>query len=216
MSAWGADKTTLWLIGGNEGSVGFSGPNALNPWSATTTTFTSGQSFIIGAKDDGSSFGPWLTTNSSTRPANLTRIVVDPNGDLIVVAGGVGDTGAVTLNGQEILGAADSVTILKATAANGSVAWKVPVVSGAFVPVVVAPDGVVSPATSTYSLTMFADADGTIPASFTGSGVAQMVASGAHRLYILGTVTGSADFNPGSKSDIEGNLPGIFITRFSY
>jgi hypothetical protein len=42
------------------------------------------------------------------------------------------------------------------------------------------------------------------------------VASGAQSLYVLGTVTGSADFNPGSKSDVQGNLPGIFITRFSY
>jgi len=63
---------------------------------------------------------------------------------------------------------------------------------------------------------MFADADGTIPAAFTGSGQAQAVVSGAQSLYVLGLVTGSADFNPGSKTDIQGNLPGIFITRFSY
>jgi hypothetical protein len=105
------------------------------------------------------------------------------------------------------------------TAASGSVAWKVPVPFSAFVPVAVAPDGaaiIVSPATSTYALTMFADADGTIPASFTGSGAAQVVVSGPKSLYILGGVTGSADFNPGSESDIQGNLPGIFITRFAY
>ena len=219
--ALGADKTTLWLIGGNYGQAGLSGPTALNPWSPTTTNLTNGQSFIIGAKDDGSSFGPWVTTNSGTRPANLSRVVVDPNGDLIVVAVGAGggSTGAVTLNSQEIIGAQETVTIFKVTAANGSVAWKVPVPFSAFVPVAVAPDGasvIVSPATSTYALTMFADADGTIPASFTGSGAAQLVVSGTKSLYILGAVTGSADFNPGSKSDIQGNLPGIFITRFSY
>jgi hypothetical protein len=212
-AALGADKTTLWFIGtGN-------GPTALNPWSPTMTNLsTSAQSYIIGAKDDGSSFGPWLTSGA---PANLFKIAVDPNSDLIVVAGqgGRGTTGAVTLNGQEILGAQDVVTIFKVRAANGSVVWKVPVPSSAFVPVTVGPDGAaifVSPAASTYALTMFADADGTIPASFTGSGTAQLVASGSKSLYILGAVRGSADFNPGSKSDIQGNLPGIFITRFSY
>jgi hypothetical protein len=220
-AALGADKTTLWLIGGNYGQAGLSGPVALNPWSPTTTNLTNGQSFIIGAKDDGSSFGPWLTTNSGTRPANLSRIVADPNGDLIVVAVGAGGgaTGAITLNSHEIIGAQEAVTIFKVTAANGGVAWKVPVPFSAFVPIALAPDGaaiIVSPATSTYALTMFADADGTVPASFTGSGGAQVVASGPKSLYILGVVTGSADFNPGSKSDIQGNLPGIFITRFSY
>jgi hypothetical protein len=35
-------------------------------------------------------------------------------------------------------------------------------------------------------------------------------------LDILGVVTGAADFNPGAKSDVQGNLPGIFITRFAY
>ena len=220
-AALGADQTTLWLVGGNYGQAGLSGPTQLNPWSATTTNLTNGQSFIIGAKDDGSSFGPWLTTNAGTRPANLSRVVVDPNGDLIVVAVGAGGgaSGAVTLNSKEIIGAQDSVTIFKVTAATGTVAWKVPVPSSAFVPVAVAPDGaaiIVSPSTSTYSLSMFADADGTIPASFTGSGQAQAVASGPNSLYILGVVTGSADFNPGSKTDIQGNLPGIFVTRFSY
>lgn len=217
----GADQTTLWLVGGNAGQTGLAGPTQLNPWSSTTTNLTDGQSFIIGAKDDGSSFGPWLTTNGGTRPANLSRVVVDPNGNLIVVAVGAGGgaSGAVTLNSKEIIGAQDSVTIFKVAAASGTVAWKVPVPSSAFVPVAVAPDGaaiIVSPATSTYSLTMFADADGTIPASFTGSGQAQAVASGPKSLYILGVVTGSADFNPGSKTDIQGNLPGIFVTRFSY
>ena len=220
-AALGADQTTLWLIGGNYGQSGLGGPTQLNPWSPTTTNLTNGQSFIIGAKDDGSSFGPWLTTNAGTRPANLSRIVVDPNGDLIVVAVGAGggDSGAVSLSGAEIIGAQDSVTIFKVTATTGTVAWKVPVPSSAFVPVAVAPDGasiIVSPSTSTYSLTMFADADGTIPASFTGSGQAQAIASGSKSLYILGVVTGSADFNPGSKTDVQGNLPGIFITRFSY
>ena len=219
-AALGTDKTTLWLIGGNFGSSGLLGASQLNPWSSSTTNIASGQSFIIGAKDDGSSLGPWLTTNAGTRPANLSRIVVDPNGDPIVVALGVsGATGAVNLNGTEIIGAQDTVTIFKLTAATGNVAWKVPVPSSAFVPVAVAPDGaaiIVSPATSTYSLTMFADADGTIPAAFTGSGQAQAVVSGAQSLYVLGLVTGSADFNPGSKTDIQGNLPGIFITRFSY
>jgi hypothetical protein len=28
--------------------------------------------------------------------------------------------------------------------------------------------------------------------------------------------TGAADFNPGAKTDVQGNLPGIFITRFAY
>jgi hypothetical protein len=63
---------------------------------------------------------------------------------------------------------------------------------------------------------MYANADGSIPAAFTGSGQAQAVASGGTSLYVLGVVMGAADFNPGTKSDIQGNLPGIFITRFSY
>jgi hypothetical protein len=138
---------------------------------------------------------------------------------VVAVGAGGGSTGAVTLDSHEIIGTQETVTIFKVTAANGSVAWKVPVPSSAFVPVVVAPDGaaiIVSPTTSTYALTMFADADVTIPASFTGSGAAQVVASGPKSLYILGVGTGSADFNPGSKSDIQRNLPGIFIIRFSY
>ena len=63
---------------------------------------------------------------------------------------------------------------------------------------------------------MYADADGSIPASFTGSGQAQAVVAGGNSLYVLGVVTGSADFNPGAKTDVQGNLPGIFITRFAY
>ena len=91
--------------------------------------------------------------------------------------------------------------------------------SSGFVPVTVAPDGaviIISPNTSTYSLTMYKNADGSVPVAFTGSGAAQAVAASATSLYVLGAVSGSADFNPGTKSDIQGTLPGIFVTRFSY
>jgi hypothetical protein len=215
------DKTTMWMVGGCYGQSALNGPTKLNPWSATTTDLTGGRSFIVGAKDDGTNIGPWLTTNAGTRPANLARIMVDANGDLIVVAGGGGrgDTGAVSLNGKEILAAADNAAVFKVAASNGNVAWKAAFPSNAFVPAAIAPDGaviLVAPNSSTYSLTMYRNTDGSVPVAFTGSGVAQAVVSGTKSLYVLGTVSGSADFNPGTKSDIQGTLPGIFVTRFSY
>jgi hypothetical protein len=219
--ALGLDKTTVWMVGGCYGQSSINAPTKLNPWSATTTDLTGGRSFIIGAKDDGTSIGPWLTTNAGTRPAGLWRIVVDANGDLIVLAneGGRGYTGAVSLNGKEILAAADSASVFKVAASNGNVVWKASLPSSGFVPVTVAPDGaviIISPNTSTYSLTMYKNADGSVPVAFTGSGAAQAVAASATSLYVLGSVSGSADFNPGTKSDIQGTLPGIFVTRFSY
>jgi hypothetical protein len=64
---------------------------------------------------------------------------------------------------------------------------------------------------------MYADADGSIPASFIGQGSAQAIVAGGNSLYILGRVTGAINFNPGTKTtDVQGNPPGIFITRFAY
>jgi len=219
-AALGSDKTTLWLGGGNAGSSGVSGVLALNPWSPNTTNVANGQSFIIGAKDNGTSFGPWLTTNASTRPAAFWKMAATATGDLIVLTGGGGrgDTGAVSLNNKEILSLQDNQAIFKLATATGTVLWKTGVTSS-FPFITIAPDGAtiaVASQGATYSLNMYADADGSIPASFTNSGQAQAIAAGGNSLYILGVVTGAADFNPGAKTDIQGNLPGIFITRFSY
>jgi hypothetical protein len=219
-AALGSDKTTLWLGGGNAGQVGVSGLLALNPWSPTTTNVAAGQSFIIGAKDNGTSFGPWLTTNASTRPAAFWKLAATATGDLIVLTGGGGrgDTGAVSLNGREILSLADTQAIFKLATSTGTVLWKTGITSS-FPFITIAPDGAtiaVGSQGATYSLNMLSDADGSIVASFTGSGTAQAIAAGVNSLYVLGVVTGAADFNPGAKTDIQGNLPGIFITRFSY
>lgn len=216
----GSDKTTLWLAGGNAGDVGLLGAYVLNPWSPTTTNIGAGQSFIIGARDNGMSFGPWLTINAGARPAAFSNLAVTATGDLIVLTagGGRGDTGAVSLNGREILSVQDSSSIFKLATATGTVVWKASLTTG--LPLMaVAPDGAViavSSQTSTYGLTMYADADGSVPASFTGSGQAQAIVAGSSSLYVVGVVSGSADFNPGAKTDIQGNLPGIFITRFAY
>jgi hypothetical protein len=220
-AALGSDKTTLWMSGGVAGQTGLIGPTLLNPWSTTTTNLLAGQSFIIGARDNGTSVGPWFTTNAAARPASLFKILVDASGDLIVLAvgGGRGDTGAVSLNGREILSLQDGASVFKVAAATGTVVWKTGLTAAAFPLLAIAPDGAtvaVSSQTSTYGLTMYSGADGTIPASFTGSGLAQAVVSGGNSLYVVGVVTGSADFNPGSRSDIQGNLPGVFVTRFSY
>jgi len=219
-AALGSDKTTMWFGGGNAGQIGLNGPNALNPWSPNTTNIIAGQSYIIGAKDNGTSFGPWLTTLSGTRPAAFWKLAVTGNGDLIVLTGGGGraDTGAVSLNGKEILALADTQAIFKLATATGTVVWKQAIASS-FPFIAVAPDGAaitVSPQTGTYGFNMYADADGALLASFTGSGTAQAVVAGGNSLYVLGVVSGSADFNPGSKTDVQGNLPGLFITRFAY
>jgi hypothetical protein len=217
----GVDKSTLWFVGGSAGATALSGANKLNPWSPMTWNITSGQSFIIGAKDDGTSIGPWFTSNAGTRSAGLWKILVNGSGDLIVLAaaGGGASSGAVSLNGSEILSDTDILTLFKVKAAGGAVAWKTAVTSNIQPLVTIAPDGnavAVSPLTSTYGLTMFADANGSVAASFTGSGQAQVITSGSSGLYVLGVVSGSADFNPGAGTDIQGNLPGMFISRFSY
>jgi len=216
----GSDKTTMWFGGGNAGTIGLSGPTALNPWSPNTTNIIAGQSYIIGAKDNGTSFGPWLTTLSGARPAAFWKLAVTGTGDLIVLTGGGGraDTGAISLNGKEILALADTQAIFKLATATGTVVWKQAIASS-FPFIAVAPDGAaitVSPQTGTYGLNMYADADGALLASFIGSGTVQAVVAGGTSLYVLGFVSGSADFNPGSKTDVQGNLPGLFITRFAY
>ncbi|HET6149345.1 MAG TPA: hypothetical protein VFH68_17545 [Polyangia bacterium] len=216
VAALGSDKTTMWFAGG----LGPNGPTALNPWSPTTTNLSSAQSFIIGTRDNGSSFGPWLTTNSTARPAGLWKLAVTGTGDLIVLAfaGALGN-GAVSLGSKEILGQTETMTLFKLATTSGTVTWKAPLTANNFPFIAVAPDGAaiaVLSQSSTYTLSMFSDADGSIPASFIGSGQAQAIAAGGNSLYVLGTVSGSADFNPGSGIDIQGNLPGIFITRFSY
>lgn len=220
-AALGVDGTTLWLAGGNYGETGLSGPNQLNPWITSPSSIVSGQSFIVGAKDDGTSIGPWFTTNAGTRPASLWRVLPDGSNTLIVLAGGGGrgDSGAVTLNGTEILGASYNAALFKMDTTTGSVAWKTDLTSGTLPSLTLAPDGTVvavSPLTATYGMVTYSDANGATAASFTGSGQAQAVVSGGNSLFIAGIVTGSADFNPGAGTDIEGNLPGVFISRFSY
>jgi hypothetical protein len=87
--------------------------------------------------------------------------------------------------------------------------------------IAVAPDGstvAVTPQTATnYGFVTYADADGSIPGSFIGQGGADAIAVGGNSLYVLGRVRATTNFNPGTKAtDIQGNLPGIFITRFAY
>jgi len=220
-AALGYDATTLWLVGGSYGQSGISGATQLNPWNSATTNIASGQSFIVGAKDDGSSIGPWLTTNVGTRPASFWKVLADGSTSLIVLTGGGGrgDTGSVTLNGSEILGAAYDAAIFKVSTSSGTVAWKTDLASGVLPLMTLAPDGsvvAVSPLTSTYGAVMYSNANGSTSASFTGSGQAQSIVSDGKSLYVAGVVKGSADFNPGAGTDIEGNLPGVFISRFSY
>jgi len=87
------------------------------------------------------------------------------------------------MNSREILSVQDTASIFKVGATTGTVAWKAGL-TAAFPLLVVAPDGTtiaVNSQTSTYGLTMYSDVDGTIPASFTGSGQAQAIASGGNR-----------------------------------
>ena len=197
----GADKITLWLIGATSGFA------ALNPWSTAKTDLGTGGPFIIGARDDGTSVGPWLptVTGSGTEGVSFVTVALDFGGDLIVQAasGGV----AATLNGKEIVGTQDKGSIFKIKASTGDVVWKMGL-SSARRPMAIAPDGsivVLSPGTGTYGFTAYSDADGSIVGTFTGSGTVtsdlnpvRAIVAGAGRLYLLGTVTGAADFNPRS------------------
>ena len=117
-AALGADKTTLWLVGVN------TGPTQLNPWSATTTTLPGDNRSSSAPRMTAPRLAPGLTTHDPVNPAHSSKILVDPNGDLIVIAATAargGATGPVSLNGKEILGAQDGTSIFKVAAGNGAV-----------------------------------------------------------------------------------------------
>jgi hypothetical protein len=216
-AALGSDQTTLWL-----GGLGSGSPAALNPWSPTTTNVPAGASYLIGARDNGTSFGPWTT--SSTMPGqagSFFSLIPTPANDLIVYAGGGGLGAVISLNGRTIVGSQDILGIFKFATATGTVVWKTGLPNGPVSFIAVAPDGstvAVTPQTATnYGFVTYADADGSIPGSFIGQGGADAIAVGGNSLYVLGRVRATTNFNPGTKAtDIQGNLPGIFITRFAY
>ena len=134
------------LVGRRSPGSAPQGPTALNPWSPTTTNIVAGQSFIIGAKDNGTSFGPWLTTNSGTRAAGFWKLSVTATGDLIVFATGGGGRrhGRCQPQRSERFSALqDTQAIFKLATATGTVVWKTGV-TARFLPfMTVAPDGAV-------------------------------------------------------------------------
>jgi hypothetical protein len=218
------DGSTVWLYG-----FGISGTSALNPWSTQTWDITSNpnrtaDAFIIGVKDNGQSIGPWMSEGDWGPQYQVGRGV---SGDLTVAAESRGYT---TFNGGQdfITDAAGGSALIRVDHTNGQIKWRTPIV-GLPTSIIAAPGNRIvvmsqqvdastqsTNATLPYVLDIYSEADGTLLSSISAGTMAQYVAAGQTDLFVLGTVSAAADFDPGSGTDSQGSTAGVYISRFSF
>jgi len=212
----GADASTVWLWGTVNAGVAA----ALNPWSAQMWAAPAGASgFVIGARDNGQQSGPWFCTSSDNGfLAQTSQIIPDQQNNIILYATqGGSSSGSLTLNGKEIARTGGHYGLSKINGSTGDVIWKRDVDSLNFV--VVTPDGeilTVTAGAASYSANIYSEIDGHSLASFVGSGQAMQVAPGGGSVYVIGGALVASDFDPGTRTDIQGGISGLFVSRFSY
>lgn len=230
-AALAPDGLTMWMWGSGTGS-----PAQLNPWSSNTWTVQvnpsqvgmfSADVYIIGAREDGTSIGPWIT-EGDWQPE--FSVAVNAMGDLIIGASAIGP---VAINGGQpiIVGTAFNhplPALIKLNGTTGNIAWRTELPSG-FNKVVMAPGGRVvvlsSPLLdSSYNvdfeapntLGIYDESNGHLLTSFTTGKYVEQVAVGAKDIFLVGLVDAATDFNPGAATDTQGAAPGVFISRFSF
>jgi hypothetical protein len=218
-AAAGADGATLWSWGAYDDTVAA----ALNPWSSQTWQLTAnngqfvgGDGYLFGARDDGSTTGPWFTEGDYGVAMTL---LVDSGGDLVVTAG---SDGLVTFNGGQAFLPGSGLVLAKIDKMNGHILWATPLSVSPNELVVAPGDRIVTisqaGSDAPYVLTIYSGADGSILSSFSGAGLVAngTVACGNTEMYLAGAVTSPIDFNPGVATDTLGATPGMFVSRFSF
>lgn len=215
----GADGSTLWAWG----AYGIDGAAALNPWSAQTWQLTEnpgqlpgGDGYLLGAREDGTTVGPWFTEGDS---GVLMTLLVDSAGALIVTAFA---TGFVSFNGGQDLLPSGGAVLAKINPVNGHIVWRTPVASMPY-SIFLAPDDRIVTITrpggdEPNTLSVYAGSDGSFLSSFSGPGIATYgaIASGKTEMYLAGPVSTASDFDPGAETDVLGTTPGVFVSRFSF
>lgn len=223
-AAAGADGATLWSWGAVDG---WNTPAQLNPWSSQTwqlttnpSQFSGGDVYILGAKDDGTTIGPWFSEGDY---GMLMHMVVDSAGDLIVVAR---SAGYVTFNGGQDFFTTTSggVQLAKIRHTDGKVLWRTPLPTTSLPDrLVLAPgDRVVTTDTTSsdgsYTLGIYSGADGALLSRIPVSSKApvQVLAAGNTEMFLVGSVSTALDFNPGAATDTQGATAGLFISRYAF
>jgi hypothetical protein len=211
----GRDGSTLWMYGAWGGSG-----LRFNPWSSMTWNVPSnpnqfGQydAFIVGAKDDGTTLGPWITQGDEGPGLNGFALASD--GQPIFSMAGSAPT---RINGQDLL-VGEGRVLAKLDATTGTIVWKTDIVDRPAI-AVTGDQGVAAVELGTDApprLTLFSANDGQVRSSLTVPGMVYRIVAGPTDLFLVGTTNGSADFNPGAATDIQGgSTPGVFITRYSF
>jgi hypothetical protein len=220
----GADGQTFWYWGGFDGVTE---PVPLNPWSTQTWKwagnpfqFSGGDVYIVGAKDDGTTIGPWFSEGDY---GALMHMVVDSAGELIVVAS---SSGYVTFNGgQEFFpDSAGGLILAKISHTDGKILWRTALAKASLPDrlVLLPGDRVVTTdvvnSDGSYTLGIYSGTNGSLLSRIPVSAkqTVQLMAAGKSDLFLVGSVSSSVDFNPGTAADNQGSTPGMFITRYSF
>jgi hypothetical protein len=210
----GRDGSTIWMFGAYAGTL------RLNPWSSMTWNVPSNpnqlglyDAFIVGAKDDGTSFGPWVTQGDIG--PNLAGLVLAADGNPVISMGGSAST---RINGQDLLQGEGHV-LAKLNAATGVLMWKTDT-TDASQKVVATGDGNIAllvAGSTSPTVRLYASGDGAARASFQVPGIVEHIAAGSSDMFVVGVIQGSADFNPGTAVDMQSTTtPAIYISRFSF
>jgi hypothetical protein len=212
----GRDGATLWMYGAWSGSALRFNPWSQMTWNVPANPFQFGtyDTFIIGAKDDGTSFGPWITQGDEG-PALLGFALATDGQPIFTMAG----TAPVRINGQELL-AGEGQVVAKLDATTGTVVWKTDIADRPGGIAITGDQGIATVALRSDSpprLTLYDATNGHPRSSFIVPGSIYKIVAGPTDLFLVGTTTGAADFNPGAATDTQGAAtPGIFITRYSF
>ncbi len=209
----GRDGSTVWMFGAYAGTL------RLNPWSSMTWNVPANpnqlglyDAFIIGAKDDGTNFGPWVTQGDIG--PTLAGLVLAADGNPIISLGGSAPT---RINGQDLLQGEGRV-LAKLNAATGALMWKTDTTDASGM-LVATGDGSIALVSGSPSsvVRLYASGDGVARASFQMPGTVHHVVAGSSDLFVVGVIQGSTDFNPGTAVDTQGTTaPAICISRFSF
>lgn len=220
----GTDGATLWSWGAYDNG----GTAALNPWSTqdwqltvNPFQFSGGDGYLFGSRDDGTTSGPWFTEGDY---GVTMKLIVDSAGDLIVAAT---SSGFVSFNGGQDFLPNGGVVLAKINRLNGHILWKTTISDSvdAYLPeqLVLAPgDRIVTvgreSSDAPYVLSIYSGADGSFLSGFSVASVTDSVAiaAGKTEMYLTGSVSTPADFNPGEATDMLGATPGLFVSRFSF
>ena len=196
----GRDGSTVWMFGAYAGTL------RLNPWSSMTWNVPANpnqlglyDAFIIGAKDDGTNFGPWVTQGDIG--PTLAGLVLAADGNPIISLGGSAPT---RINGQDLLQGEGRV-LAKLNAATGALMWKTDTTDASGM-LVATGDGSIALVSGSPSsvVRLYASGDGVARASFQVPGTVHHVVAGSSNLFVVGVIQGSTDFNPGTVVDTQG------------